>query len=240
VDYFQIANHHFERVHHYKQRCPPWLKLYGDYLSDYHFCLLTDQEKYHFWALLLLASRNENKLPYDATWIQSQISGSELVNLEKLEALGFIEKIKDASNMLATCYQLASKVLAPVEKRRGEKSRYTMSGCAEDDQPSNPSESAIEKAQKLTNYFQEAREVLSFLNEKTQRNFRASPTNLKLIVTRLKSGATKAECKQVIANRFRKWSDDPKMVEYLRPKTLFNATNFENYRGELVIQNNEN
>lgn len=80
----------------------------------------------------------------------------------------------------------------------------------------------------------QAVEVLTFLNEKTQRRYRAQGANLRLIVACLKSGATVMDCKQVIAKKNREWSTNPDMEKYLRPKTLFNATNFEQYLGELM------
>jgi uncharacterized phage protein (TIGR02220 family) len=80
----------------------------------------------------------------------------------------------------------------------------------------------------------QAIEILNFLNSKTGRVFRPVDTNLKLIIARLKSGATMSNCRQVIAKKTREWKDNEKMVEYLRPATLFNATKFEQYVGELV------
>lgn len=80
----------------------------------------------------------------------------------------------------------------------------------------------------------DAVEVLEFLNQKTGRYYRPVDTTLKMISERLKSGVTVSQCKQVIAVKARKWRGDPKMDEYLRPKTLFNKTNFEQYLGELV------
>lgn len=79
----------------------------------------------------------------------------------------------------------------------------------------------------------QAIQVLNFLNEKTGKAYRPVDANIKLIIARLKSGATVMDCRQVIANKFRKWCSDEKMVEYLRPATLFNATKFEQYMGEL-------
>lgn len=81
---------------------------------------------------------------------------------------------------------------------------------------------------------QQAIEVLEFLNEKTGRRYQAVDANLKLISARLKEGATTAQCRQVIAKKFREWNTDPKMAEYLRPATLFNATKFAQYVGELI------
>jgi len=80
----------------------------------------------------------------------------------------------------------------------------------------------------------QAIEVLNFLNEKTGRIFRPVDTNLKLIIARLRSGATPQDCKSVIAKKRRDWIGDEKMISYLRPATLFNATKFEQYLGELI------
>ena len=79
----------------------------------------------------------------------------------------------------------------------------------------------------------QAREVLRFLNEKTQKNFREVDTNLKMICARISSGVSVDDCKSLVARKVREWKDKPEMQEYLRPKTLFAATNFENYLGEL-------
>lgn len=75
--------------------------------------------------------------------------------------------------------------------------------------------------------------VLQYLNEKTNRDFQPVPANLKLIDARLKEGATVEKCKQVIDAKVAEWLNDKKMVEYLRPSTLFNATNFAQYVGQL-------
>lgn len=78
----------------------------------------------------------------------------------------------------------------------------------------------------------EAREILAFLNEKTGKHFRAVDANLQLIVARLKE-STPDDVRSVIAMKCREWLADEKMNHCLRPKTLFNATNFANYEGEL-------
>ncbi|MCE3238742.1 MAG: hypothetical protein K0R24_1723 [Gammaproteobacteria bacterium] len=80
----------------------------------------------------------------------------------------------------------------------------------------------------------QAIEILQFLNEKTHRAYRPVDSNIKLIMARLKSGATVMDCRQVIAKKTREWKGNDKMAEYLRPATLFNATKFEQYLGELV------
>ncbi len=85
----------------------------------------------------------------------------------------------------------------------------------------------------------QATDVLDFLNSKTGRAYRPVEENLKLIIARLKSGVTVMDCRQVIAKKTREWKSDPKMAEYLRPATLFNATKFEQYMGEIVLPEEE-
>lgn len=80
----------------------------------------------------------------------------------------------------------------------------------------------------------QAVEILSFLNLKTKRKYRPVKSNLKLIIARLSSGVDFQDCKSLIARKVLQWEKDFKMKEYLRPKTLFNETNFEQYLGEMI------
>ena len=81
-------------------------------------------------------------------------------------------------------------------------------------------------------YILRAKQVLSFLNETTGRNYREVDTNLDLIIDRLKSDVSYEQCETVIAYKYNQWHDDPKMRSYLRPSTLFNKTKFEQYLPE--------
>lgn len=90
------------------------------------------------------------------------------------------------------------------------------------------------KQQKTRLLRAKAVELLAFLNLKTGRNFEPVPANVDPIVTRLKEGFDADKVRQVIARKVREWTGDEKMNEFLRPKTLFNATNFANYAGEIV------
>ena len=87
----------------------------------------------------------------------------------------------------------------------------------------------------LNGYKSQAVEILTFLNEKTGRKYRPVEANLRMIEARLKEGASITDCRQVIAKKSREWLGNPKMDLCVRPKTLFNATNFAQYQGELVI-----
>jgi uncharacterized phage protein (TIGR02220 family) len=78
-----------------------------------------------------------------------------------------------------------------------------------------------------------ARELLAFLNKKAERHYQPVDTHLDMIIALLRKGTTVDQIYGVIANRVRKWKGDPKMSEFLRPSTLFRASNFQNYIGEL-------
>jgi uncharacterized phage protein (TIGR02220 family) len=77
------------------------------------------------------------------------------------------------------------------------------------------------------------REILDYLNLRTGAAFRMVDSNTRLIQARLDSGATAEQIKAVIDVKVKEWAKDRKWSKYLRPKTLFNATNFEQYLGEL-------
>ncbi|WP_186055708.1 conserved phage C-terminal domain-containing protein [Burkholderia gladioli] len=76
-------------------------------------------------------------------------------------------------------------------------------------------------------------QVLDHLNAKANRSYQAVPANLKLIAARLAEGATVDQLKAVVDAKVRDWQHDPKMREYLRPATLFNAEKCGQYVGAL-------
>jgi hypothetical protein len=103
---FSVKN--FEQFQHYKDRAPPWIKLYNALLDDYRFACLQDASKLHLILIWLLASRSDNKLPYDSAWVGQRISANSPVDLDALVEAGFIlidqplqGLAQDASTMLA-------------------------------------------------------------------------------------------------------------------------------------------
>lgn len=78
-----------------------------------------------------------------------------------------------------------------------------------------------------------AKQILNHLNEQASRSFKPVDSTMRLIRARLSEGATVEECKAVIDFKVADWLDDKKMSQYLRPETLFNATKFAGYLGQL-------
>jgi uncharacterized phage protein (TIGR02220 family) len=132
-----------------------------------------------------------------------------------------------------SCTTTSPKGLKPLpDSPNGESS----SGSAPDlsDLAGNRPRPPDDKAVRTRALRAEAVGLLEFLNEKTGRAYEPVPANVDPIVSLLKAGATTLKVRQVIAKRCREWSTDPKMAAFLRPKTLFNRTNFANYAGEIV------
>jgi hypothetical protein len=105
IGYFSVKN--FEKYQHYKDRRPPWIKLYNELLEDYDFCLLPDASKWQLVAIFLLASRYDNRVPADAEWVARKISATSTVDLTLLAKAGFIVMDQVRTEPLAICYQPA-------------------------------------------------------------------------------------------------------------------------------------
>lgn len=73
--------------------------------------------------------------------------------------------------------------------------------------------------------------VIDYLNQKTGRSFEHVDGNLKFIRARIAEGATFEKLVAVIDMKCAEWLNNPKMHEFLRPKTLFNQENFNQYAG---------
>lgn len=77
-----------------------------------------------------------------------------------------------------------------------------------------------------------AKEIIRFLNNNCNTKFRDVDSNLRLIMARLASGVSVAECREIINMKHEEWERKPEMLQYLRPATLFNETRFEQYLGQ--------
>lgn len=160
--------------------------------------------------LWLLASEYEGgQIPFDIDMLAFRLRSAKEKIAESLNELinkGFFHVEQDASDLLAEC-------LPREEKRREEKEREvekkSMSGKPDD-----------------------VAEVLDFLNARTKSNYRSVASNTDKIAARLNEGASVDEMKQVIARKSSEWMGTT-MEKYLRPETLFNATKYNQYVGQL-------
>jgi hypothetical protein len=106
VRYLSIKN--LAKRQHYKNRRPPWIKLHAEVLDDYHFGCLQDASKAHLMLLWVLASKSENRVPYDLDWIQQKLQATEPIDVEVLVLQGFVEVSQDDSKPLASRKQIVT------------------------------------------------------------------------------------------------------------------------------------
>ncbi|KJW12843.1 conserved phage C-terminal domain-containing protein [Levilactobacillus spicheri] len=81
--------------------------------------------------------------------------------------------------------------------------------------------------------------VIDYLNQKTGKHFRHTPTNKRTIMARVKEGATEQDMKLVIDNQCKEWLNNPKMNKFLQPSTLFRASKFEGYLNQVPVNGDQ-
>lgn len=94
------------RFQHYKDRSPPWIKLYRDLLNDREWFALDDQSARLLVNLWLIAAESDGHIPapLDIAF-RLRMKGEDVVlGLSKLSH--WLEQ--DASNVLADCQQVAT------------------------------------------------------------------------------------------------------------------------------------
>ena len=89
IEYLQVKD--YERFQHYKDRDPPWIKLYVRILEDYAFGTLPDIQKAHLMLIWVLASKMDNKIPKDELFVRGRICATSPVDLDALVAAGFLQ-----------------------------------------------------------------------------------------------------------------------------------------------------
>jgi hypothetical protein len=121
----------FEKLQHYHDRNPPWIKLHRSLLADWRILELSEGDRWHLLGLYLLASETDNLIPYRPSWIKQRLSLTRPISLKTLTAMGYIELVEqDASGLKPAIDVLADdeqgnspRALARVEESRVEESR---------------------------------------------------------------------------------------------------------------------
>ncbi len=127
---FRVKN--FERFQHYKDRAPPWIKLYNELLDDYEFGLLPDATKMHLIAIWLLASRSENKIPFDPAWVARRVNANEPVDLKLLIDGGFILLDQELQTVEQVASTPQAKCLSREEGEREDIEQESRADARED------------------------------------------------------------------------------------------------------------
>lgn len=114
----------WDKFQHYKQRCPPWIKVYRTLLDDRDFMCLPVASKALAVMLWLLASEHSEGViegvPADWSFRLRMTDNELLVALKPLIDNGMFE---DASMMLAECLQGACPETEGEERDKGQKQK---------------------------------------------------------------------------------------------------------------------
>jgi len=105
--YFRVVN--FEKHQHYKHRRPAWIKLHGSVLCDFEFGKLPDEAKAHVILIWVLASKVDNRIPFDPQWVGNQIQAKGNVDLQLLLSAGFIKLCRGGASAVPPDVGLQSK-----------------------------------------------------------------------------------------------------------------------------------
>ena len=151
--WYKVKN--WEEYQHYRDRNPPWIKLYGRILTSKDWVVLSDESRLHMVVCMVLASDNFGYIPDDPAFIQRRAYLSKPPDLKPLIESGFLESAPNASKMLAD----ASKMLS----QRQRQIRESKSGI--EDIKSNTSNNSRPKPRKK---FEppDASEVIAHMLEK--------------------------------------------------------------------------
>ena len=86
--YLSVKN--LDRYQHYKDRDPKWIKLYYSILDDEGFMVLDETLRCRYMTCLIIASRTENKIPHDPTYLKKVMRLDKAPNLQPLIDSGFL------------------------------------------------------------------------------------------------------------------------------------------------------
>lgn len=117
--FYEVAN--WREYQHYKDRNPPWIKLHFALLSSETWVSLDDAGRVLAVACMLLASRNEGRVPADPAYIKRVAYLSDLPNFKPLVNSGFLI---DASGLQADASTKQADA-RPEERRDREEKRQT-------------------------------------------------------------------------------------------------------------------
>lgn len=154
------------------------------------------------------------------------------------------DKAVTSCDISAQCH-IENRDIEKENRDRDLKDIYSRAGstvCVESDAESvqdeakeepRPEQAKKPKKAKESKADKEAAEVIDYLNTKTGSSYRATTeANIKPIRARLNDGFSVEDCKRVIDTKSGQWLNNPDMVKYLRPATLFSPSKFEGYLNE--------
>lgn len=207
----------WNKFQHFRDRTPPWVKLYRDLLDDPDWHDLDGDSAKTLIMLWLIASEDETHI-------------GTLPDIRKLAFRLRIDKKKLEHQIAKLSHWLIQDDITMI------------SGRYQVDAPEGEGEGEGEERQ--NNVEKESRlhenipykEIVDYLNKKAHTHFRHTTVETKRhIKARWNQGFDVSAFKHVIDVKSSQWLTDEKMVAYLRPQTLF-GTKFESYLNETLYE----
>lgn len=106
-------------------------------------------------------------------------------------------------------------------------------------QPEQPVKKKWQRRSLTDDHKTQAKKIIDFLNRKSGWNHGYTETNMNFIADRMRDGYTPDQIWIVTAIKCGEWKSEEKTRVWLRPKTLYNKTNFETYMGQLPKKTTE-
>ena len=99
MEYLRVKN--WKRFQHYRDRCPPWIKLHYEILTSRDWVMLDERNRLLALVCMLIASRHDGTVPNDPTFIQRVAYLKQRPNLKPLIEIGFLEYASGCKRVLA-------------------------------------------------------------------------------------------------------------------------------------------
>ena len=105
---------------HYKDRDPAWIKVYNRLLEDYDFLALSEVAQAHLLKLWLLASRTDNRIPYDLSYITARTGARTAIDIDDFIVHGWLQFCDEnaPSERVANARKVASRKKKDRERKR--------------------------------------------------------------------------------------------------------------------------
>ena len=204
----------------------PWYPMNpSDYLAK--TSRLTIEEHGFYMLMIHYLWIHDGYLPADF----SELSSILRVDVRKISRLmsGRVREYFSETSGRIYNGRVLKEITKAIEKSEKAKKSQSHRVYANASQPSNANQQPepTTKNQDINI----CREALDYLNSKTGKNYRDVDSNISLIRSRLKDYSLD-DLKNVIDAKHSEWQGT-EFEKYLRPSTLFNASKFADYAGQL-------
>jgi len=222
-----------------------WLKLPRNFFDKHYVKMLMAKENgvnltLFYIRLLTESIDHEGKLRYSESIPYNNNSLAEITGFPLDLVNGAMEILSEME--LAVTEDdgtiFLPKSLKMIGSESGSAARVRRYRDRQKEQAENKPQPKPEKKEKKEKPSRpEFKEIIDYFNEKAGTKYKhTSKSTQTAINARLNDGFSVNDFKAVIDIKVKKWLNDPKMRDYLRPETLFAASHFESYLNEAIAE----